>query len=181
MSTPARCFATAGARLIKGQAMSNAVPGPSSLGRTLLLGFIAGALAVAIFHQAMVLLLGYVGLARSAPWSFAPVPPFAVPRLIDIMFWGGVWGVVYAVLIDRLLRSWPLWLVGLVFGLLGPVLFGWTIVALIKGNALFAGFNATRMLASVLINGCYGIGVALIFAGLRRVVAGEHGVVPPSF
>ncbi len=154
--------------------MAGATQGQSNLARDLALGFIAGALAVLIFHQIMVLLLGFVGMVRGAPWNFAPFGPFGVPRVVNSMFWGGVWGVVYAAIADRLPRQWPLWLVGLVFGLLGPVLFGWTIVALLKGSVLFGGFVPQRMLASILINGMYGIGVALIFAGLRAVTGSQR-------
>jgi len=147
--------------------------GQSNLARDLALGFIAGALAVLIFHQIMVLLLGFAGMARGAPWNMAPYGPLGVPRVLNSMFWGGVWGIVFALIADRLPKQWPLWLTGLAFGLIGPVLFGWTVMALIRGNALFAGFVPQRMLTSVLINGVFGIGVALIYAGLRRMTGAK--------
>jgi len=152
--------------------MANGVQ--TNLARDVALGFIAGALAVLIFHQIMILLLGFAGLARGAPWNFSAYGPFGVPRLINQMFWGGVWGIIYALIADRLPKQWPLWLVGFVFGVVGPVLFGWTVMALIRGSALFAGFVPVRMLAGILINGAFGIGLALIFSWLRSA-AGARG------
>jgi hypothetical protein len=135
--------------------------------RDFALGFLAGALAVLIFHQTMVLVLSVLGVSRSTPWSWSGVPPFGVPMILNLMFWGGVWGIVFAALADRLPR-WPTQLVGFLFGFFGPVLFGWTLVAFLKGNPLFGGWAPARMLASVLINGAYGVGLALIYAVLRR-------------
>jgi hypothetical protein len=149
----------------------------TSIALRLILGFVAGILAVAIFHQLMVFVLGQTGLIPGGVYSMKAVDPLGVPTIVSQMFWGGVWGVVYALIADRLFATWPLVLAGLVFGLLGPVLFGWTLVAFLKGNALFGGWNPTRMLASVLINGCFAIGLALIYTGLRRLAAGSaHGL-----
>ena len=150
--------------------MPNAFPGQSSLARDLALGFLAGALAVAIFHQFMVYVLGVVGLGGGQIYSMRGVPPFDAPRIVSQMFWGGVWGMVFAAIAGKL-PDWPRIVLGFLFGVCGPVLFSWTILSLMRGNALFAGFNPARMLASVLINGFYGIGVALIFAPLRRWTA----------
>ena len=143
------------------------------LGHDLLFGFVSGILAVAVFHQLTVFVLGFVGLGEGAIYSFRPTPPFGVPRVMSQMFWGGVWGVVFALLVDRLPARWPVVVTGFLFGLCGPVLFGWIVVAAIRGQPLMGGWNPTRMLSSVLINGSFGIGVALIFTGLRRVVLGR--------
>jgi len=53
-------------------------------------------------------------------------------------------------------------------GVLGPVLVSWFVVAPLKGLPIAAGGVPQRMLASILINGCWGIGMVLIYAGLRR-------------
>ncbi len=139
----------------------------------LMIGFVAGVLAVAVFHQLAVFAFGYVGLGTGEVYSFRPTPPFGVPRVMSLMFWGGVWGVVFAVVFDRLPERWPLLVVGFLFSLCGPVLFGWTVVAALRGQRLFGGFSPIRMLGSVLVNGSFGIGLALIFTGLRRFVRGR--------
>ena len=147
--------------------MAHVIPGTPSRGRDLVLGFLAGALAVTTFHQGMVFLLSTVGLIQSRVYAMQGVPPFGVPTILNQMFWGGLWGLLFAVVAD-LLPSWPLLLLGCAFGVLGPVLASWFVVAPLKGTPIAAGWVPQRMLAGVLINGCWGIGMALLYAGLRR-------------
>jgi len=54
------------------------------------------------------------------------------------------------------------------------VLASWFVVAPLKGIPIAAGWVPQRMLASILINGCWGIGLVLLYAGLRRWVAGPR-------
>ena len=153
--------------------MANVIAGTPSRVCDLVLGFIAGALAVVAFHQVMVFVLSTVGLIQSHVYSMRGVPPFGVPTLLNQMFWGGLWGLLFAALADRL-PPWPLLLLGFGFGVLGPVLASWFVVAPLKGNPIAAGWVPQRMLASILINGCWGIGLVLLYAGLRRWVAGPR-------
>jgi hypothetical protein len=89
--------------------------------------FIAGALAVVAFHQVMVFMLSTIGLIQSRVYSMRGVPPFGVPTLLNQMFWGGLWGLLFAAIADRL-PPWSLLLRGLVFGVLGPVRASWFVV-----------------------------------------------------
>jgi hypothetical protein len=137
----------------------------------LLLGFAAGALAVLIVHQLMYLFLAQFGVMRGSPWSMRAYGPFGVPAVVNQMFWGGVWGIVFAAIFDKL-PKWHIVLIGLLFGLLGPTLFGWVVMALIRGTPMFAGFVPLRMMVSVLLNAvAFGIGLALIYVLLRRLAA----------
>jgi hypothetical protein len=86
---------------------------------------------------------------------------------------GGLWGLLFAALADTL-PAWPRLLLGFTFGVLGPVLASWFVVAPLKGIPIAAGWVPQRMLASILINGCWGIGLVLLYAGLRRWVAGPR-------
>lgn len=137
--------------------------------RNLALGFIAAVVSVLIFHQGTILILNVLNLLPSVPWSLRPIGPFSVPVLVNQMFWGGLWGCLFAVI-------WPhlpgrgFWLKGLVFGLAGPMLLGnWLLVPLIKGGGpLFAGFDLRRMLISALIAAAFGVGLGLIYGGLRK-------------
>ena len=70
--------------------------------RWLLTGFIAGFIAVIVFHQGALGALHASGLAPRPPYSFAPTNPFGVPQLWSIAFWGGVWGVILAAALGRL-------------------------------------------------------------------------------
>jgi hypothetical protein len=147
--------------------MAHTIPGIPSRGRDLGLGFLAGALAVAVFHQGMVWVLNQIGLIQSQVYAMRGVPPFGVPTILNQMFWGGLWGLLFAAIADRL-PPWPLLLLGVAFGVLGPVLASWFVVAPLKGTPIAAGWVPQRMLASILINSCWGIGLALLYAGLRR-------------
>jgi hypothetical protein len=139
--------------------------------RRLVFGFLAGALSVLLAHQVMVLALSALGLIQAVPYSMRAVPPLGIPTIANSVFWGGLWGVLFALIADRLpLRA--LWLKGLLFGLLGPLLANWFVVAPLKGQPVAGGFVLARMWPGVLILGAFGIGIALIYSLLqRRVVA----------
>lgn len=131
--------------------------------RRLALGFAAGALAVFTFHQITILIMSTAGLIQGQAYSFQGAPPWGVPRVLNQAFWGGLWGCVFAMFADRLPNGPKGWLAGFVFGLLGPVMVGWFVVAPIKGLPVAAGWVPTRMLNSVIINGMFGVGVAAIW------------------
>ena len=132
----------------------------------LVFGFIAAALSVIVFHQTMVFALGQAGLISIKPWSFDPVGPFAVPSLVNGMFWAGLWGILFALIWPRIPgNSMPV--KGAIFGLLGPILAGrWLLVPIVKGEPLFAGWNVTTMAAHVLIGLAFGAGLAWIYGRL---------------
>jgi hypothetical protein len=84
-----------------------------------------------------------------------------------------LWGLLFAAIADTL-PSWPLLLLGFGFGVLGPVLANWFVVAPIKGLPIAAGWVPQSMVAGILINGFWGIGLVLIYAGLRRWASGPR-------
>jgi hypothetical protein len=134
----------------------------------LLIGFVAGALATLTLHQATIWLLTVVGALEVTAYSWWPVPPFGVPHVINLAFWGGLWGCVFALMADRLPRRWPLWLAGLLFGAIAPTLVGWFVIAPLRGQPVAQGFMPARMWVGPVINGMYGLGLAALYALLRR-------------
>jgi hypothetical protein len=158
--------------------MAGAVP-QSLSGQKLLLGFLAGVLSVAVFHQGAVFAAGLAGVGEGIVYSFRPTPPLGVPRLISQLFWGGLWGVLYAVVVDRLPGRWPLAVVGFLFGVAGPTLFGLLVMTPLRGQSMAAGLTLPRLASSVLINGVFGVGLALIFARLRGLADGDDRRAPP--
>ena len=109
---------------------------------------------------------GQAGLISVKPWSFDPVGPFAIPSIVNGMFWAGLWGILFALIWPRIPgNSMPV--KGAIFGLLGPILAGrWLLVPLIKGEPLFAGWNLSTMAAHILIGLAFGAGLAWIYSKL---------------
>jgi hypothetical protein len=126
-----------------------------------MLGLVAAVVSVLIFHQGTWALLHAAGIMPPAPYPTNPVPPFGVPLIASLCFWGGVYGFVFGLVLPRLPRGVPTWLLGLGLGLLAALI-GWFVVAPLKGQPMAAGFIPTRMLISVLINGAWGTGVGAI-------------------
>lgn len=157
--------------------MADAIIAPQSRVRDLALGFLAGALAIIVFHQIMIFILTQIGIIQGDIYSMRPVAPWGVPRIINQMFWGGLWGIVFALVADRFPHHWPLILIGVVFGLLGPTLVAWFVVAPIKGLPMAVGWAPGRMLVSALIQVAFGIGTVLFFYYLRNWIV---GIKPPS-
>jgi hypothetical protein len=134
--------------------------------RTILLGFAAGVVSVLVFHQGTVWLLHMAGQVPNAPYGLRPIPPFGVPQIVNSCFWGGLWGIVIAVLLRRL--RVPDLLFGFVFGAVALGLTNWVVLPAIKGGAFFAGGDPRRLAITVAIVGTFGWGVALILRGLRN-------------
>jgi len=89
--------------------------------------------------------------------------------LANTVFWGGLWGIVFALIYNWLPGGWS-WLKGLIFGLLIVLISNWTMLPLIRQYAfnyppqpLFSGFNPQTMLAVVLIVGGFGLGLGIIY------------------
>lgn len=129
-----------------------------------LLGFLAAALSVLTFHQGMWGLLYLAGWMARPPYPLNPSGPLGVPLLLNFCFWAGLYGMVYGLALPRLVRM-PGWLSGLLLGLLAALV-GWFVVAPLKGQPVAGGFDPTRMLISVLINGIWGVGVGIILSML---------------
>jgi hypothetical protein len=129
-----------------------------------LLGFVAGSLAVLTFHQAVVELLHLARLVPQAAYRVTPVMPFNVPLVVDLSFWGGLYGLLYGLVQPRL--RGPAWLGGLALGLLAAAV-GMLVVAPLKGHPVAWGWHAWPMLRSCLINGGWGLGVSLLYALLQ--------------
>ncbi len=137
-----------------------------------LLGFIAGAIAVLTFHQGMVAALHSFGATRFVPYRTSPVPPWGVPLVADLCFWGGLYGIVFGLLAPRF--TLPLWFCGLVLGIVAALV-AMFIVAPIKHIPIAAGWQAWPIARSLLINGFWGLGVGLILPLLMpRSLARAH-------
>jgi hypothetical protein len=145
------------------------------------LGFVAAAISVLTFHQGMWALLygwaqyfGTGGMDRH-PYPFNPIPPLGIPLIVDLCFWGGLYGLVFGLLRPRF--TLPLWLCGLIMGIIAALV-GMFIVAAIKGSPIAGGWMVWPILRSFLINGAWGVGVGLILPLLmpRGSLRSGHGL-----
>lgn len=151
---------------------THASSGPS-LGR-LAVAFIAGALAVLVFHQGMLGLLNAAGVTPALPYDTRPVAPLAVPQIWSIAFWGGIWGIVFAFVEPYLGRGWLYFLGATLFGAIALTLVAWFVVAPLKGLPIAGGWRAPAIATGLLVNGAWGLGTALllragdVIAGFRQ-------------
>jgi hypothetical protein len=134
--------------------------------RLVIFGFIAGFLAVLIFHQSLWFLLSLAGLipADRPAWPLDPIPPYGVPSMISKAFWGGVWGAALAPLLHGL-RGPAYWASWIVIGAVALSLVAFFVVPPMKGEPIPALWP--RFLAALLVNAAWGFGTAL-FLKLAR-------------
>jgi len=129
--------------------------------RLVVIGFLAGAISVFVFHQGFVLIAWQTGLLPNAPYSLAPTAPLGVPRVISAAFWGGLWGIALALLLERLRRTDWLW-VGVLFGgVLLPLASILVVTPLKDGDVAWP--SSAMLFRGFIINGVWGLGAALLY------------------
>ena len=97
----------------------------------------------------------------------ASVPPFGVPAVISLSFWGGVWGAIMIPIIDRF-RDAKYWIWALVFGAVAPTLVAWFVVAPLKHQPMAGGWKASAMMIGLIVNSVWGLGTALFYRLFSR-------------
>ncbi len=132
------------------------------------LGAVAGAISVLVFQQGLWLLLHDAGLMVLAPYPTRPVPPFNVPQIADLCFWGAFYGALFAILKPRI--AIPGWLSGLGLGFV-TALIGWFVVLPLKGLPAANGWVPAAMMRFLALNLAWGIGVSLILPLLKPRMA----------
>ncbi|MBM3607772.1 MAG: hypothetical protein FJX29_04840 [Alphaproteobacteria bacterium] len=144
--------------------------GRSETGSTIIWGFIAGALAVLVFHQLTILTLN--GFRFSSVWQMTPaIPPFGVPRLLNQMFWGGAWGILLAAVAHKLPGGIGYYVAGFLFGAIVLSIGSWYLVPAVKsllGQNVRFGPNPAGWWRGPLINGMWGLGAAIFLQMLWR-------------
>ena len=138
--------------------------------KNLLIGFIAGAIAVITAHEIINFVLLQAGLFPRVPWSMKPAVMTAVPQIVSDMFWGGLWGSLFAAIHERI-PGGSLPVKGLLFGLIGPALIGvFVLVPLLKGGSLFLGGDPKLILGVLLILGGFGAALGWLYRELPKYV-----------
>lgn len=132
---------------------------------TWLKAFVSGFLATLIFHQGLYSLFYLAGAVSTEPFNFEPVPPFGIPAVVSLSFFGGLWGMVLWAILGRL-SARLYWVLCVLVGAVAP-----TAVALLVMFPL-KGLEVTPMtwVGGLLLNGFWGLGVATFQAimGARK-------------
>jgi hypothetical protein len=95
--------------------------------------FVAGVIGTLLGHQILLTVLHGIGFAPFAPWQMQPVPPFGVPQLVSISFWGGIWGIVLGLVSPFLGKGLRYWLLAALFGAVALTLVAVVVVLPLKG------------------------------------------------
>lgn len=135
-----------------------------------LMAFVAGFVSTLLFHQGLVGLLFLAGIAPSAPFNMEPVPPLGVPQVLSLAFWGGVWGWPLWWLIRRW-QALRYWLAAVLTGAVAPTAVAMLVVFPLKGLEV----SGTMVAGGLLVNGAWGLGVALVLWGWSRGRPGQPG------
>jgi hypothetical protein len=125
--------------------------------RRAVLGFVAGVIAVLIFHQGAWATLHLAGL-MPPPYPMGPTPPWGVPETLNYCFWGGLWGAAYGLVVPKL--ALPAWLSGLMLGVIANLVL-WFVVFPFKGQPVAFGWIPQTILVVLVIHLVWGIGVGL--------------------
>ncbi len=129
-----------------------------------LIGFIAGALAVLSFHEGMVYVLHVVYIpgiySDRLPYPTDPIWPFAMPRILLMVLWGGAWGIVMGLGSPILPRPLAISCIGL--GIVATA-FGMIVAPLLTGGWFWSAYAPINWAVPLLINIPWGFGSGLIY------------------
>lgn len=143
----------------------NATYGPyrssTTMSRWLLTGFVAGALAVLVFHQGALAMLHAMGITDRGAYPMQATAPFGIPQIWSLASWGAVWGVILALVLQRM-DGPPLVFAAIVFGAIVPTLVAWFVVAPLKGQPMAGGFKAAAMATALIVNAAWGLGTGAL-------------------
>jgi hypothetical protein len=131
--------------------------------------FVAGFLSTLIFHQAVVWGFHMAGLVPFAPFNLEPRPPFGVPAVLSLAFWGGLWGLPIWYLM-RHATGQAYWLRAVLFGAIFPTAAALLFFYSIKNNWDFAlAAQPKSWVFGFIVNGAWGFGLAVLMRALKRV------------
>ena len=139
-----------------------------------LFGFFAGFLATLVFHQLTLALLWALGLGPFPPYSMVPTHPFGIPAVFSLSLWGGVWGILFALIQGGFPRGGAYWVVAFFFGAILPSLVALLVVLPLKGRPMGGGWHLLLLLTAVLVNGAWGIGTGIMLRALSAWFGGPR-------
>jgi hypothetical protein len=130
--------------------------------------FLAGFFSTLVFHQGLLAILHAAGASPRAAYSMEPTAPLRVPAVVSLAFWGGVWGMLLWLIIQRHQGSALYWILALIVGAVAPSLVALFVVLPLKGQPMAGGGTPAIIVGALLLNGAWGIGVAAFMRLLHR-------------
>jgi|SRR5680860_321076 len=132
--------------------------------KNLLMGFLAAAIAVVTVHELINFVLLQAGVFPRVPWSMEPAAMTGVPQIVSDMVWGGLWGILFALIHDRM-PGGNTTVQGLIFGIVGPAIIGvFILVPLITGRfPLFFGGDPKLIISVLVILAGFGAGMGWLY------------------
>ena len=143
---------------------------PQSPLARIIIGFTAAFVSTLTFHEIGYVLGNLMGLGKFNVLAMDPVGPFQVPRLINLSFWGGLWGILYVFIVKRFPTSIHPFIAGFLFAVLVPTLFSWTVLATARGVPVMLGFDVMRLIGVTFINGLWGVGLPILTVLFSRLL-----------
>ncbi len=122
--------------------------------------FVAGFLAVLVFHQGVWALFSAAGKTPAPAWSMVRVAPLGVPQVISSAIWGGLWGIALVALAPLFVPSLGYWPGYVIVGSIATTLVALLIIFPMKGRKFAAGWNPAIWVFALLVNGAWGLGTA---------------------
>ena len=100
------------------------------------------------------------------PYTMTPVPPFGVPAVISLAFWGGVWGIIMIPALARITNNAMYYIAAILFGAILPTLVAGLVVAPLKHQPV--PHSLSMLTLGLIVNGAWGLGTALLFRFFAR-------------
>jgi hypothetical protein len=128
--------------------------------------FVAGFVSTLVFHQGLLTLFYLAAVVPRAPYDLRAVPPLAIPAVISLAFWGGAWGVaIWPVLKNA--NGPAYWVRAQVISAIASGSVTLFVVSPLKGMPMAGGWNLKVIVSTLVLNGTWGLGMALLMRLMR--------------
>ncbi|MDE3153854.1 MAG: hypothetical protein KGN76_02075 [Acidobacteriota bacterium] len=128
----------------------------------IIIAIFSGALAVVFFHEPTIAVFHLIHLTSQHAYPTDPTIPMWMPAISSRMFWGGVFAIGVAFATAKQPGGLACLKRGALFGAIFWSLVTWIPEALLKGLPLFDGLHVGEILTTLVANGIWGFGTALL-------------------
>jgi len=128
--------------------------------------FAAGFASTLVFHQGLLTVFYLAAVVPRAPYDLRAVPPLAIPAVISLALWGGAWGVAIWPLLKNV-NGPAYWVRAQVISAIASGSVTLFIVSPLKGMSIAGGWNPKVIVSTLILNGTWGLGTALLMRLMR--------------